>query len=169
MIETENQFFESRFAGTYAADDANPFAGSDLERNLFQRFDLLFGIGKVDILEFDPAFKIRAMNETLSRRMLDRQLHDAVQAHQRRACVVEAGSQHATCDSGASVRPVSRVQAISAPIVIDLSAIRYTPTITTAMLASCCTRLAALTLMADSSRAFRLSFPIWPSNCSQRR
>src|SRR5690606_17428911 len=89
LVKTENQFFYGRLARADAADDANALARAYLERHLGQGFDLLPGIAEADFAEFDGAAKIRAVGIALARRMLDRQLHDMVQARQGRTRMVE--------------------------------------------------------------------------------
>jgi hypothetical protein len=72
FVEAEDQALDGGLAGADAAEDADPLARLDLERDAVQRRGLRGRILEGDVAELDRAFDPRAADEDLAARPLDR-------------------------------------------------------------------------------------------------
>ena len=90
LVEPEQQLLDRGLAGADPADQADPLAGGDPERDVGQRRQVLARVGERDVLELDRALELRPVQEAAVRRPLDRQGHHRVQPVERGARLMVA-------------------------------------------------------------------------------
>ena len=88
LVKPEQQLLQGRLAGTDTANDDHFLAGRDPATETLERLQRCAGIAEFDLVEFDVAAQLRAMDETGVGGPLDRLLHDLFERGQRHLGVV---------------------------------------------------------------------------------